>query len=79
MTKPDWCPADVCEAAARVEFDAINATWNGPAKETRAITETIIARAILAERERALEEAAVACERTYGINAAAIRALKETP
>lgn len=45
MTKPEWCPADVWEAAVRVELSLIRAGSN---EETM----DIIASAIFAERER---------------------------
>lgn len=80
MTKPDWCPTDVWASA-----DDAAASFCGTGL-TR-----IIARAILAERERALKEAAGVAydlKETYALSEGwsalsaavkAIRALKETP
>ncbi len=55
MSKPDDIPQDVWEIAQAVESDCINATWNGSARGSRTISETIIARAILSERTKAAE------------------------
>ena len=49
MTKPDWCPADVWEAACECWETLASST---PLRDHETV---VIARAILAERERALE------------------------
>jgi len=84
MTKPDWCPADVWDAAHTAIMDE---TYTDAHVN---YLHHSVARAILAERERALEEAAVACGSFLMLNSnvdvykvvaceEAIRALKETP
>lgn len=54
MTKPDWCPADVWASAVAC-YEGMPIVYDGW-DETELCA--CIARAILAERERALEEAA---------------------
>lgn len=56
MSRPDDIPAEVWETAQAVESDCINATWNGTAKGTRTISETIIARAIMAAKAEAMSD-----------------------
>jgi hypothetical protein len=62
MSKPDDIPQDVWDKAQAVESDCISATWNGPAKGTRTISETIIARAIMSAEKRGEERERAACE-----------------
>ena len=49
MSRPDWCPQDVWEAAVRLQDELYNWTDEGEAPQQDANN---FARAILAERER---------------------------
>jgi len=83
MTKPDWCPTDVWETVRAAEM----ATFVARSTGRKVSDKEMLARAILAERERALEEAAqcaynmnaLCCGNAVFLVAGAIRALKETP
>lgn len=84
MTKPDWCPTDVWDASRNIQFHIPS----GAAGPSQLAISQAIARAILAERDRSLEEAAAVAEAyaASGVGKAParniawdIRALKETP
>lgn len=45
-------PDDIMRTAEMVEQHCVDASWNTPPKEARAACELIVARAILAERNR---------------------------
>lgn len=51
MTKPDWCPEDIWEQTDKIRNGPFH--WKGPEEVA-----VIVARAILAERERCVK----ACE-----------------
>ena len=89
MTKPEDIPQDVWDASFAALLPIVRNQYE--TSPMAMVQHLGIARAILAERERALEEAAVAASGGYSVfatstygrgrhNAAtAVRALKETP
>jgi hypothetical protein len=76
MSKPEDIPQDVWDAAQKTEQACMDSTMHTAASEGRHACETIIARAIMAERDRCALLAFAAYERNTELRSKIVRRIR---